>query len=522
MLNGFLFTVDPVNREFLFIHETILEYLSAEYLVKHPDAIENIPTNTLGNWDLTFAFVFELETNPSHSFLQKIWSMHPLLVSAAVRNDANLRSLSIDEFEDPWLRGLLRAMRGDPVQETLLIAQTYGSHPNKKINGQLEQKEFWYIGTSHLRGKKRLDRLEALMVDHHEPWADLLASAFRGKPEIIAKLMDEHIPLLASVGIYPNKMCKDKTNNWQEIQNIVQTFIDAADNKTLDFDIILRGMSYGYIPCVQIDDGYFQSIIPKKRLIVRFFNRWAIRETRKYSTINIFNDYAYSVLESIFFRENPKKKLELIYALHPATINLFIKYKIISIDEFLIEHKKEWVNHVSPINIVAMIKSGIFEVNDISDERKQTLLDQASPTETSDMVRNNIISVDDISDERKQTLLDQASPTEISDMVRNNIISVGDISDERKQTLLDQASPTEISDMVRNNIISVDDISDEHKQTLLDQASSTEISDMVRNNIISVDDISDEHKQTLLDHASSTEISDMVRNNVTIQLRQAA
>jgi hypothetical protein len=181
---GLLLIKDDKDEFLHFSHETIQEYLAAEYLVKHQDALtEDLLQDSSGkrtnNWSMPLVFAFELIPNPSKEFLQSAWVIEPMLVTAALRDSRRLASMPIFKHEDLWLRGVLRVMRGeDATAETLELA--YISHlppkyplPNILV-ASLRGTPFWYSAKTHEEGLARLERLQCLIFDSSSMWIELV------------------------------------------------------------------------------------------------------------------------------------------------------------------------------------------------------------------------------------------------------------------------------------------------------------------------------------------------------------
>ena len=188
---GLLLIVDDQDEFLHFSHETIQEYLAAEYLVNHQDALtkdllEDKSGKKTNNWAMPLVFAFELIHNPSKEFLQSAWIVEPMLVAAAIRDSKRLASLDISVHTDLWLRGVLRVMRGeDATAETRELS--YVSHlppkyplPNVLV-ASLQGTPFWYSGQTHKEGVVRLKRVQNLIFDRSSMWVELLPHLSSGK-----------------------------------------------------------------------------------------------------------------------------------------------------------------------------------------------------------------------------------------------------------------------------------------------------------------------------------------------------
>jgi len=187
---GLLLKKDEKGEFLHFSHETIQEYLAAEYLTKHPWILKNnLLTDSFGkrisNWAMPLVFAFELLQNPSKEFLHNAWIAEPLLVAASIRAKVSFDFLP--KNEDPWIRGILRAMLGDQkIPETGELA--YKSHFPPKyplprvLIETLRGTSFWYSGQSHQEGVARLKRLKDLILDRNSIWIELLPYVASAQP----------------------------------------------------------------------------------------------------------------------------------------------------------------------------------------------------------------------------------------------------------------------------------------------------------------------------------------------------
>lgn len=127
---GLLLVVDKTQKDETvhFSHETMQEYLAAEYLVANEhrlsiDLLGEQKESISSNWTMPFVFALELNADPPREFLNKAWQIEPLLVAAALRDDDRLYALPLRDIDDRWVRGVLRAMRGEKqIFETLELA----------------------------------------------------------------------------------------------------------------------------------------------------------------------------------------------------------------------------------------------------------------------------------------------------------------------------------------------------------------------------------------------------------------
>jgi hypothetical protein len=182
---GLILTRDEEAGTVGFWHETIQEYLCAEYLAaRHedlgPDALAGNAETKLATWAMPVAFAFELVEDPSQALVSAAWQVEPLIVAVAVRDAGHLATMQIEG--DAWTRGVLRALRDEEVAAEAR-AITIGARlpPKYPISpylvSTLRGSAFWYAAQTHEAGAPRLDRLRRLLCGRRFPWIELLPAA---------------------------------------------------------------------------------------------------------------------------------------------------------------------------------------------------------------------------------------------------------------------------------------------------------------------------------------------------------
>jgi hypothetical protein len=173
-----------------FMHETFQEYLCAEYMAARqhdltPESLKGSGDTRPGTWAMPLAFAFELVAEPSDALLSAAWQEEPLIVAAALRNDAPFISLPVNR--DDWTNGVIRALRGEDVSaDAQAIANRARLPPKYPIPqyllSTLRSVGFWYAAESHEAGRSRLERLRQMLCSGRFPWIELLPHAVQGRP----------------------------------------------------------------------------------------------------------------------------------------------------------------------------------------------------------------------------------------------------------------------------------------------------------------------------------------------------
>ena len=193
---GLLLVADESHQRLRFSHETLHDYLAAEHIVADPGSLTLRMLGDRANarsrtWAMPLALALELLPDPPEALLRNAWPAEPLLVAAALRDSGHLSSLPIEG--DPWMRGVVLAMRGDnPTTEARDIAYT-AHYPPKypypvTLINSLAGSAFWYAGLTHPEGKPRIEKIERLLLEGGYPWFELLPAACAGQPALMARL----------------------------------------------------------------------------------------------------------------------------------------------------------------------------------------------------------------------------------------------------------------------------------------------------------------------------------------------
>lgn len=193
---GLLLSKDDRDEVMQFSHETIQEYLAAEYLATQPNELQGkfLPGESMEdsrNWVMPLVFAFELIDRPPREFLHYAWRTEPLLVAAALRDDRQLSSLPIHLHENPWLRGVLRAMRGEDAEpemrELAYISRLPPKYPlPSNLLSTLHGTAFWYAAGSHAAGIERIERLRNLVLDRNSLFIELMPHLCATQPRWVA------------------------------------------------------------------------------------------------------------------------------------------------------------------------------------------------------------------------------------------------------------------------------------------------------------------------------------------------
>tara|TARA_R110002072_G_C7974114_1_gene535144 strand:+ start:5538 stop:8756 length:3219 start_codon:yes stop_codon:yes gene_type:complete len=206
-VQGLMIQVDRNGSMIRFRHETIQEYLVAVFLTSHSQhqLVHSEGHFDSRRWSMPIVFAFELFDEPPEHFLHVAWEIAPLLVCSSFRDDDRLLLLPepigrhFSPQNDLWVRGIIRCMRGESVEEITNKLSHLGRTPSpgryfqkhplpEELISALEGVAFWYALNSHDQGKVRIERLQHLLIDRRNLWLELLPHAITGQPGWITHL----------------------------------------------------------------------------------------------------------------------------------------------------------------------------------------------------------------------------------------------------------------------------------------------------------------------------------------------
>lgn len=174
--------------DLVFEHETIQEYLCAEYLAArhedmHGEVLALRADAKPGIWAMPLAFAFEMVAQPSPALMDAAWRVEPLIVAAGTRGTTHHRAEEV--ADDLWVRAVLQVLLGQDAaaqaRAISIIARLPPKYPiSPYLLTSLHSRSFWYSALTHDAGAARLERLRGLVCGTDFPWIELLADALIG------------------------------------------------------------------------------------------------------------------------------------------------------------------------------------------------------------------------------------------------------------------------------------------------------------------------------------------------------
>ncbi|TGD72186.1 NACHT domain-containing protein [Mangrovimicrobium sediminis] len=347
-----------------FTHETIQEYLVAVFLTSHPQhhLLQAGKDFDLHRWSMPIVFAFELFDHPPEHFVQAAWQISPLLACAAFRDDARLKILPepVGRHSAPqndlWVRGIIRCMRGEDVDEVTRSLAYLGRTPSPgrhfqkhplpdELTSALEGVAFWYALTSFSQGRVRLERLQHLLIDRRNVWLELLPHVVIGQPDwllhmtsaqklVVGELEDgERADAIANATVVElSFMVRNKIIGEDEFRGHWKRALNVNDGDPLELELL------------------------------------ALLATKKVNTSQ-FNGAQRAILKNI------GQSTEL----SPRILNVLTKDRVLQVEE--IRQNRDQIlrlaDSVSPVRAMQLIKRGVLRRNDFTAQQLHLLFERA-------------------------------------------------------------------------------------------------------------------------------------------------
>lgn len=241
-----------VRGDLAFEHETIQEYLCAEYLAaRHEDIHEDVLALRAdakpGIWAMPLALTFEMIAQPSSALMDAAWKVEPLIVAAGTRSILDHRVE--DASDDLWMQAVLNVLLGrDATAQARAISIIARLPPKYPISPylltSLHSRGFWYSALTHTAGTARIERLRNLVCGTDFPWIELLADALVGceswskglSPALRAIAGTSPIPTLAEVlsSASVSELCALRRRNMISAEIFVSSWKTALDRSKVE------------------------------------------------------------------------------------------------------------------------------------------------------------------------------------------------------------------------------------------------------------------------------------------------
>ena len=388
MSQGMLLRKDRQDEYLQFSHQTIQEYFAAEYLASHPEVLREVldpekNAEQSSSWFLSLVFAFELIERPSQDFLEAAWAMEPLLVTVAIKDDKQLLRLPLQRHSDLWLRGTLRAMRGeDPVAERRELAFVSRLPPKYPLPvnllNPLRSTAFWYAGESHPEGALRLERLQKFLLDRDSMWIEAIPYLADVKPRWLDS-MGAAQKSIAGIHAEPKR----------------GESINLSESTVIELCTLLR---YKKISNVQFASSWRDSLEN---------GRDEHRESNLLALIRTAREFKDGALRISLGDLDPRQKNALSqigqhWKLSLRLLNFLVREGFVNAESLREDPGRieDIVERISPMNMYRFLRSRIIRREDISPARIRGLASELKPALAQELVRLKLLAPDDIAGAR--------------------------------------------------------------------------------------------------------------------------
>jgi hypothetical protein len=358
-----------------FSHQTIQEYFAAVHLSRHPEALEEVladskKAGSASEWFLTLVLAFELLERPPGSFLAAAWSMEPMLVAASLRDDGQFLRLPMHQHSDFWLRGVLKAMRGEDftaeVRELALASRLPPRYPlPESLTNSLRSAAFWYAGESQPSGAKRLERLQEFLLNRHSMWIETMPYLMDGAHHLNARMSPAQL-MIANVksGLPGGQSLNLRKASMVELCTLLRLKTVSKSQ----FLAVWREV---------LDDGQGQ---------YRFTDLLALIRTAKE-----FKSGSQHIELKSLANEDWKMlaQIGLHWKLSLRLLNVLVREGAVSVDSLRADPGRieAIVEKLSGMNMYRLMKAGVLNREDVSTSRLRDLVSELDPAQARELVQ---------------------------------------------------------------------------------------------------------------------------------------
>ena len=405
---GLLLKVNRTDEMLQFYHETVQEYLVAEFLVAHveDELVVVTDSRSIGRWTMPLVFAFELADSPSEAFLHSAWSAEPLLVCAAMRDGQRLSTLPLNRSLSPWLRGVLRTLRGEDAkedtEEIVYIARFPPKYelPEELIN-TLRGMPFWYAIQTHEDGERRVARLRELTQHRRDIWVELLPTICARQTHWIE-------------GLYPPQRLLVEDDCSEDLAAVL-------DEATVSELCIL----------------YRNRKISKQSLRERWKNalRKSTGEQLKMDLIMLLRTNEIKVSQFNGPLQECLREIGEHRDLSPRLLNVLLREKVISKSTLLSQPSRidQLFDRMSPLNAERFVKNGIIGRNDMTPTRvKKLVLRIKSSSDENSLLTSGLVTLEEINSIRQKLPEDKPSNGKLTDESVDALINHATQTDEQR------------------------------------------------------------------------------------------
>lgn len=396
-----------------FTHDLFKQFSLCLYLISNCDDINQLPQKQNGEWSGLLSFLLEydhLDVLP-RPIIEWAWSFDKLAVTFGLDNLEILKELPIpDLLEDPWLRGLLKAGRGEDARhETDEISEQRLSSPSYALEQQLKDPALWYISSL---GNARDEYIADLMSSNMEPWGELMPAITEGNTDWRKKL--QGAPLLRfCLGLEDIRDQTEVDRLGNSALNEPSWFLALFISRCAKADLNILKWNMHLIPHLeQISTRRLHRLFVSKafRGVVeqnnesgeRLFDFVVTHRKLIPELTNIFP------LEKVRKALHPQVKDEMFEILSPVEMSLGVGKRLFIASDVPDAWKNYWVPRVDPIEAHKLLDTGIFTADKIGEKKLTAWKDTLGAKEAAWLVKANLLKGSDFSPQLIRRWLDES------------------------------------------------------------------------------------------------------------------
>ncbi len=395
-----------------FTHDLFKQFFLCLYLISNCGDINQLPHRQNGEWSVLLSFLLEYDhqDNLPRPIVEWAWHFDKLAVTFGLNNLEILKQLAIpDLLEDPWLRGLLKAGRGEDARhETDEISEKRLSSPSYALEQRLKDPALWYIGSL---GNARNEYIADLIGNNMEPWGELMPAITEGNTDWREKL--QGAPLL--------NFCLGLV----DIRD--QTEVDRLGNSALNEPSWFLALFISRCAKIGLDIlKWNMHLIPhleqiSTRRLHRLFVSKAFRgvvEQNNESGDRLF-DFTIThrklipELANIFPLKMVRKAVQPVQAemldmLSPVEMSLGVRKKLFNACDVSEAWINYWAPMVDPIEAHKLLDTGIFTADKIDEVKLTAWKDTLGAEEAAWLVRAKLFKGSDFNPQLIRRWLDES------------------------------------------------------------------------------------------------------------------
>lgn len=402
-----------------FTHDLFKQFFLCLYLVSNCEDIGRLPQRQNGEWSGLLSFLLEHDhrNDLPRPIVEWAWNLDKLAVTLGLDNLEILKQLPIpDLLEDPWLRGLLKAGRGeDARQETEEISEQRLSSPSHALEQRLRDPVLWYIGSL---GNARDGYIAGLMAGHMEPWGELMPAIMEGNTDYWREILQGAPLLRFCLGL---EDIRDQTDV-DRLGMAALAAIDKGEQQPWFLALFISRCAKADLDILK----WNMHLIPhleqiSTRRLHRLFVSKAFRgvvEQNNESGERLF-DFVVThrklipELTNIFPLERVRKAVQPVQAgmfeiLSPVEMSLGVRKRLFDASDVPESWKDYWASRIDPIEAHKLLDTGIFTADRIGEEKLTAWKDTLGAEEAAWLVNAKLFRGNDFNPQLIRRWLDES------------------------------------------------------------------------------------------------------------------